>query len=270
MGHKTHPIGFRLGYIKDWLDRWYSRDNYAKQLHEDIKLRDYVKSTYMHAAISKVEIERSGGNATVFVHTARPGVIIGRKGADVDKLRNELKNIAGKAVNLEIRQVENAETDAQLIAENVASQLERRIGFRRAMKKAVLTCMRMGAKGIRLICSGRLGGAEMARRERYHEGRVPLHTLRADIDYGFAIAKTTYGIIGVKTWVFKEERLPTDRPSVKPPSEDRGKRRGPDRGSRGGGGDRRPDGRNQDRRGGGGRSGGGRGGRGGRKPNNEE
>jgi small subunit ribosomal protein S3 len=228
MGQKTNPIGFRLGYIKDWSDRWYSRDNYAKQLHEDIKLRNFVKTNYYHAAISKVDIERIGGAITVFVHTARPGVIIGRKGADVDKLRNDLKAITGgKTVNLEIRQVENAETDAQLICENVATQIERRIGFRRAMKKAVSTCMRMGARGIRITTAGRLGGAEMARRERYHEGRVPLHTLRADIDYGFGIAKTTYGIIGIKCWVFKEEKLPTDKVTkAAPPSEDRGKRRG--------------------------------------------
>jgi len=253
MGQKTNPIGFRLGYIKDWSDRWYSRDNYAKQLHEDIKLRNFVKANYYHAAISKVDIERIGGNITVFVHTARPGVIIGRKGVDVDKLRNDLKAITGKTVNLEIRQVENAETDAQLICENVATQIERRIGFRRAMKKAVSTCMRMGAKGIRIVTSGRLGGAEMARRERYHEGRVPLHTLRADIEYGFGVAKTTYGIIGIKCWVFKEEKLPTDKATkAAASSEDRGKRRGGGRSGDGGGKPR-----------------GGRGGRG-RKPAAEE
>jgi small subunit ribosomal protein S3 len=264
MGQKTNPIGFRLGYIKDWSDRWYSRDNYATQLHEDIKLRNFVKANYYHAAISKVDIERIGGAITVFVHTARPGVIIGRKGADVDKLRNDLKAITGgKTVNLEIRQVENAETDAQLICENVATQIERRIGFRRAMKKAVSTCMRMGAKGIRIVTAGRLGGAEMARRERYHEGRVPLHTLRADIEYGFGVAKTTYGIIGIKCWVFKEEKLPTDKVTkTAAPTEDRGKRRGGGR-SGDGGGKPRGEGRGEGR-------GGGRGRGRGKKPSSEE
>ena len=207
MGQKVNPIGFRLGFIRSWDSKWVSRKNYAKWLHEDIHLRRYIRKHLERAGISRVFIERAGDKAKINVHTARPGIVIGKRGAGVENLKKELQKIVDSEVFLNIREVRKAEVDAQLVAENVASQLVNRVAFRRAMKKAVSTSLKFGAKGIKIHCAGRLGGAEMARREWYREGRVPLHTLRADIDYGLAVAKTTYGTIGVKVWIFKGEVL---------------------------------------------------------------
>ena len=207
MGQKVNPISFRLGVIKTWDSRWYAKADYAKLLHEDLKLRNFLKKRLYHAGISKIEIERAANKAKINIFTARPGLIIGKKGAEVETLKKELAKLTDKEVYLNIQEVRKPELDAQLVAENVALQLERRIAFRRAMKKSVQSCLKFGAKGIRITCSGRLGGAEMSRTEWYREGRVPLHTLRADIDYGFAEAKTTYGIIGVKVLIFKGEVL---------------------------------------------------------------
>jgi small subunit ribosomal protein S3 len=208
MGQKVNPIGFRLGVIRSWDSKWYEEKNYAKWLHEDIRLRDYVKKKLGQAGISKVEIERAANKVKVNVHTARPGIVIGKRGAGIESIKKELQQFTQNEVFLNIVEVRKAETDAQLVAENITTQLERRIAFRRAMKKAIQTAQKFGAKGIRVACSGRLGGAEMARYEWYREGRVPLHTLRADIDYGFAEAKTTYGKIGCKVWIFRGEILP--------------------------------------------------------------
>jgi len=208
VGQKTHPIGLRLGVIRGWDSRWYEEKNYAKWLHEDIKIREYVKEKLKHAGISRVEIERAANKVKVNVHTARPGIVIGKRGAGIETFKKELQKLTENELFLNIIEVRKPELDAQLIAENICTQLERRIAFRRAMKKAVTTAMKFGAKGIRIACSGRLGGAEMARYEWYREGRVPLHTLRADIDYGFAEAYTTYGTIGCKVWVMKGEILP--------------------------------------------------------------
>ncbi len=207
MGQKVHPTGLRIGIVEDWRSQWYAEKEYATWLAEDLKLRKYVKKKLYQTGISKVEIERAASSVKVRVHTAKPGIIIGKKGAGVETLRQELQKLTESNVLLNIVEVRKAELDAQLVAENVAQQFERRVSFRRAMKKAVSTTMRFNAKGIRIECGGRLGGAEMGRREWYLEGRVPLHTLRAEIDYGFAEAKTTYGIIGVKVWIFKGEVL---------------------------------------------------------------
>lgn len=214
MGQKVHPVGFRLGVIKSWDSKWYEEKNYAKWLHEDIKLREFVKKSLGHAGISKVEIERAANKVKVNVHTARPGIVIGKRGAGIEGVKKDLQKFTQNEVFLNIIEVRKAETDAQLVAENIATQLERRIAFRRAMKKAVQTSLKFGAKGIRVACSGRLGGAEMARYEWYREGRVPLHTLRADIDFGYAIARTTYGTIGVKVWIFRGEVLPRSKGSA--------------------------------------------------------
>jgi len=211
LGQKVNPIGFRLGVIRSWDSKWVSRKNYAKWLHEDIVLRRYIRKHLERAGISRVFIERAGEKAKVNVHTARPGIVIGKRGAGVESLKKELQKKVESEVFLNIREVRKAEVDAQLVAENVASQLVNRVAFRRAMKKAVSTSLKFGAKGIKIHCAGRLGGAEMARREWYREGRVPLHTLRADIDYGLAVAKTTYGTIGVKVWIFKGEILDRGR-----------------------------------------------------------
>lgn len=211
MGQKVHPIGFRLGYIKDWNSRWFAKKDYAELFHEDLKLRKFIKEKLYHAGIGRVEIERAAKQVRVNVYTARPGIIIGKKGTEIDKLKADIQNQIKKNVYLNIREIRKAEMDAQLIAENVALQLERRVAFRRAMKKSVASALRFGAKGIKIHCSGRLAGAEIARREWYREGRVPLHTLRADIDYGFAEALTTYGLIGVKVWVFKGEILEPEK-----------------------------------------------------------
>ncbi len=207
MGQKVNPIGFRLGVIRSWDSKWVSKKNYARWLHEDIRLRRHIRKNLERAGISKVQIERAGDKAKVNVFTARPGIVIGKRGAGVESLKKELQTLVDSEVFLNIREVRKAEVDAQLVAENVASQLVNRVAFRRAMKKAVSTSLKFGAKGIKIRCAGRLGGAEMARIEWYREGRVPLHTLRADIDYGVATAKTTYGTIGVKVWIFKGEVL---------------------------------------------------------------
>lgn len=208
MGQKVNPIGFRLGVIKTWDSKWYAEADFAKNLHEDLKIRKFLKKRLFSAGISKIEIERAANKTKVNIHAARPGLIIGKKGAEVEMLKKDLAAITSKEVFININEVRKPELDAQLVAENVALQLERRIAFRRAMKKSVTSSLKFGAKGIRITCSGRLGGAEMSRTEWYREGRVPLHTLRADIDYGFAEAKTTYGIIGVKVLIFKGEVLP--------------------------------------------------------------
>jgi small subunit ribosomal protein S3 len=212
LGQKVHPIGFRLGFIKTWNSRWYADKDYPHLLIEDLRIREYLKKKLYHAGVSKIEIERVASKAKkvkVTIHTARPGIIIGKKGAEVENLRKELQKLTKKEIFINIQEVKRGEIDAQLVAENVALQLERRVGFRRVMKKAVTSAMKLGAKGIKIACAGRLGAAEMARREWYREGRVPLHTLRADIDYGMAEARTTYGQIGVKVWLFKGEIFPT-------------------------------------------------------------
>jgi small subunit ribosomal protein S3 len=209
VGQKVHPIGFRLGVIRSWDSKWYEERNYAKWLHEDIKLREFVKEKLGQAGISRIEIERAANKVKINVHTARPGIVIGKRGAGIETIKKDLQALTQNEVYLNVVEVRKAETDAQLVAENIATQLERRIAFRRAMKKAVQTSLKFGAKGIRVACAGRLGGAEMARYEWYREGRVPLHTLRAEIDYGFAEAKTTYGKIGCKVWIMKGEVLPT-------------------------------------------------------------
>lgn len=208
MGQKVNPIGFRLGVIKTWDSKWYAEADYAKNLHEDLKIRQFLKKRLYSAGISKIEIERAANKTKINIHAARPGLIIGKKGVEVEQLKKDLTAITTKEVFININEVRKPELDAQLVAENVALQLERRIAFRRAMKRSVTSTLKFGAKGIRITCSGRLGGAEMSRTEWYREGRVPLHTLRADIDFGFAEAKTTYGIIGVKVLIFKGEVLP--------------------------------------------------------------
>jgi small subunit ribosomal protein S3 len=206
VGQKVHPYGFRIGTLYGWQSNWFAERKYGEQLHEDIKIRNFIKKKLYHAGISKVVIDRTGDKIVVNIHTARPGILIGKRGAEVETLRDELSGISNqKEIFINIKEIRKAELDAQLVAENVALQLERRVAFRRAMKKAVTSTMKFGAGGIRIQCSGRLGGSEMGRREWYREGRVPLHTLRADIDYGLAEAKTTYGIIGVKCWIFKGE-----------------------------------------------------------------
>lgn len=207
MGHKTHPKGFRVGVIENWDSRWFATREYADLLHEDIRVRRFLKKRLYHAGVAKVEIERAAGKAKVNIHTARPGIVIGKKGAEIDKLKGELTKLMKREAYINIIEVRRPDIDAQLVAENVALQLERRVAFRRAMKEAVARAMRMGAQGVRVQSSGRLGGAEIARREWYREGRVPLHTLRADISYGFAEAKTTYGVIGIKAWVMRGDVL---------------------------------------------------------------
>ena len=206
MGQKVHPIGFRLGIVKDWTSTWYAeRAEYADNLNIDITVRSYIRKRLGHASVSRIHIERPAKNARIVIHTARPGIVIGKKGEDIEALRVEISRLMGVPVHISVEEVRKPELDAYLVAESVASQLERRIMFRRAMRRAVTNAMRLGAEGIKVRVSGRLNGAEIARSEWYREGRVPLHTLRADIDYGFAEAKTTYGVIGVKTWIFKGE-----------------------------------------------------------------
>lgn len=207
MGQKVHPKGFRLGLTESWDSKWYAEADYTKLLHEDLKIRAFLKEKLQHAGISKIEIERAANKAKINVFTARPGVVIGKKGAEIEKLKAELGRMTDRDLYINIHEVRRPDLDGQLVAENVALQLERRIAFRRAMKESVARAMRMGAQGVRIQCSGRLGGNEIARREWYRQGRVPLHTLRADISYGFAEAKTTYGIIGVKAWLFRGEIL---------------------------------------------------------------
>ncbi len=205
MGQKVHPNAFRLGVIRDWESRWYARREYPKLLHEDIRLRREILKRFSHAGIAKVEIEQASNRAKVTIHTARPGIIIGKKGVEIEALRSELVGLTGKQILINIEEVKRPDLSAQLVAENVAGQLTRRIGFRRAMKRTVQACMKAGALGVKIRCAGRLGGSEMARQEWYREGRVPLHTLRADIDYGNTEAKTKYGQIGVKVWIFRGE-----------------------------------------------------------------
>ena len=211
MGQKTHPVGFRLGVTKQHRSRWYANREFPALLKEDELLRKYLKARLGHAAIADIQIERKPGKVVVTIHTGRPGVVIGKKGAEVDKLRDELAKLSGKEVGINVEEIKRPELDAQLVADQVAAQLAQRISFRRAMKRAVQSAMRMGAQGIKIKTGGRLGGAEIARVEGYHEGRVPLHTLRADIDYATSTAKTTFGTIGVKVWIFKGEVL---RPTV--------------------------------------------------------
>ncbi|WP_027721447.1 30S ribosomal protein S3 [Maridesulfovibrio zosterae] len=207
MGQKVHPYGFRLGYTKNWLSRWFSKKDYPAFVFEDDSIRKYVKEKIFHAGISKIEIERAGGKIRLIIHTARPGIIIGRKGVEIEKLRDDLRTKFNKEFALEVNEIRRPETDAQLVAENIAQQLERRVAFRRAMKRIVGLARKFGAEGIKVACAGRLAGAEIARTEWYRDGRVPLQTLRADIDYGVARANTTYGVIGIKVWIFKGEIL---------------------------------------------------------------
>ena len=211
MGNKINPTGLRLGINRTWDSRWFAaRQQYGDLLHEDLKLRRYLKRRLHQAGVSRIIIERPAKKARITIHTARPGVVIGKKGADIERLRQDLQKMTQSEVHLNILEVRKPEIEAKLVAENIASQLERRVAFRRAMKRSVQSAMRLGAQGIRITCSGRLGGSEIARTEWYHEGRVPLHTLRADIDYGDATAKTAYGTCGVKVWVFKGEILAHD------------------------------------------------------------
>ena len=210
MGQKVHPTGIRLGIVKDWNSRWYANSHdYSIFLHQDITVREFIKKKLAHASVSRIQINRPANNAHITVHTARPGIVIGRKGEDIDSLRQEISKMIGIPVQLNVEEIRKPELDAQLVAEGVAQQLEKRIMYRRAMKRAVTNTMRLGAEGIKINVGGRLNGAEIARSEWYREGRVPLHTFRADIDYGLAEAKTTYGVIGVKVWIFKGEVYPT-------------------------------------------------------------
>ncbi len=209
MGQKVNPIGLRIGITRTWDSRWFAKNEFSQLVHEDYKIRRYIKDRLKHAGISRIEIERAANKVRLIIHTARPGIVIGKKGAEIEALKKALERLTdGKEIHIDIQEVRRPELDAQLVAENIAVQLERRVSFRRAMKRAVGLAMRFGAQGIRVQCAGRLGGAEIARREWYREGRVPLHTLRADIDYGFAEAITKYGVIGVKVWIFKGEVLP--------------------------------------------------------------
>jgi small subunit ribosomal protein S3 len=209
LGQKVHPIGFRLGYSKTWNSRWFADKDFSKFIQEDKTIRVFLKKRLYEAGIARLEIERAANKAKIIIYTARPGIVIGKKGAQIEGLKKELEKIIQREVIIDIQEVRKPEIEAQLVAENVAQQLERRVAFRRAMKKAVNSALKFGAKGIKITCAGRLGGAEMARTEWYREGRVPLHTLRADIDYGFAEASTTYGLIGVKVIMFRGESLPT-------------------------------------------------------------
>ena len=215
MGQKVHPIGIRLGIVKDWTSRWYaSSQNYSQFLLQDLKVREYIEKKLSHASVSRIQINRPGTNALVTVHTARPGIVIGKKGEDIDKMRKEVSKIMGMPVQMNVEEIRKPELDAKLVAESIAQQLEKRIMYRRAMKRAVTNTMRLGAEGIKINVAGRLNGAEIARAEWYREGRVPLHTLRADIDYGTAEANTTYGIIGIKVWIFKGEVFDNDTQAV--------------------------------------------------------
>jgi small subunit ribosomal protein S3 len=207
MGQKVHPKGFRVGILEGWESRWYAEKEYATLLHDDIRIREFIKKRLYHAGIAKIEVERAANKAKINIYTARPGIVIGKKGVEIEKLKVELAKQTDREVYLNIHEVRRPDLDAQLVSENVALQLERRIAFRRAMKECVARATRMGAQGVKVRCSGRLGGAEIARTEWYREGRVPLHTLRADISYGVAEARTTYGVIGVKVWIFRGEVL---------------------------------------------------------------
>jgi len=211
LGQKVNPIGFRLGVIRSWDSRWFAGKEYASFIEDDYKIREFLKKKLYHAGISKIEIERWAKRIRLRIYAARPGIVIGKKGAEIELLKKELEKMVPQEVVIDIQEVRKPEVDAQLVAENVALQIVRRVAFRRAMKRSVASAMRFGAKGIKVCCSGRLGGAEMARTEWYKEGRIPLHTLRADIDYGFTAARTTYGVIGVKVWIFNGEILEQER-----------------------------------------------------------
>ncbi len=210
MGQKVNPYGIRLGINKTWSSRWFSKNDYTKLLHQDLQIKKYVENKLKNASISKINIERAAKKLRLSIYSSRPGIIIGKKGADIETLKNDLSKMSNLEVFLDIKEVRKPEVEAKLVAENIASQLEKRISFRRAMKKAVQSAMRLGAKGVKVVCSGRLGGAEIARTEKYHEGSVPLHTLRGDIDYATAEAETTYGICGIKVWINKGEILLKD------------------------------------------------------------
>tara|TARA_A100001388_G_C28632330_1_gene432857 strand:- start:62 stop:739 length:678 start_codon:yes stop_codon:yes gene_type:complete len=210
MGQKVNPYGIRLGINKTWSSRWFSKSEYTKLLHQDLKIKEYVEKKLKNASISKINIERAAKKLRLSIYSSRPGIIIGKKGADIETLKNDLSRMSSLEVFLDIKEIRKPEVEAKLVAENIASQLEKRISFRRAMKKAVQSAMRLGAKGVKVVCSGRLGGAEIARTEKYHEGSVPLHTLRGDIDYATAEAETTYGICGIKVWINKGEILSKD------------------------------------------------------------
>jgi small subunit ribosomal protein S3 len=211
LGQKVNPIGMRLGIVKTWDSRWFADKKYAEYIRTDFNLRKFIKKKLFHAGIAKIEIERSAKRIRLRIHTARPGIVIGKKGSEIERLKQEIEKKVSQEVMIDIQEVRKPEIDAQLVAENVAMQIERRVAFRRAMKRGVTSAIRFGAQGIKIMCAGRLGGAEMARSEWYREGRVPLHTLRADIDYGFTEARTTYGIIGVKVYIFKGEILKKDQ-----------------------------------------------------------
>jgi len=216
MGQKVHPTGIRLGYINFWTSRWYANSkNYAQFLSQDLRVREFLKHKLAHASVSRIQINRPANNAQITIHTARPGIVIGKKGEDIDSLRRQVSAMLGAPVQISVEEIRKPELDAQLVAEGVAQQLEKRIMFRRAMKRAVTNTLRLGAEGVKINVAGRLNGAEIARSEWYREGRVPLHTFRADIDYGFAEAKTTYGVIGVKVWIFKGEIFPSGSPEQK-------------------------------------------------------
>jgi small subunit ribosomal protein S3 len=211
LGQKVNPISFRLGIVKTWESKWFGGKNYAEYIFEDYKLRKFIKDKLYHAGVSRIEIERSAKRIRLRIFTSRPGIVIGKKGAEISQLKKDIEKLTSREILIDIQEVRKPELDAQLVAENVALQIVRRVAFRRAMKRGVSSAMRFGALGVKIICAGRLGGAEMARTEWYHEGRVPLHTIRADIDYGFIEARTTYGIIGVKTFIFKGEILRKDQ-----------------------------------------------------------
>jgi len=248
MGQKIHPTGFRLAVTRNWGSRWYAgNSNFATMLNEDIKVRDYLKSKLKNASVGRVVIERPAKNARITIHSSRPGVVIGKKGEDIEVLKSALSQMMGVPVHVNIEEIRKPETDAQLIADSIAQQLEKRIMFRRAMKRAMQNAMRLGAQGIKIMSSGRLNGIEIARTEWYREGRVPLHTLRADIDYGFGEAETTYGIIGIKVWVYKGDRLASgEAPTVEAPVEEDKRRRPPRRDDGKPGGTRPPRGRRPD------------------------
>ena len=215
MGQKVHPKGFRVGVLESWESRWFAEKDYASLLHDDLRIRDFIKKRLSHAGISKIEIERAANKAKINIYTARPGIVIGKKGVEIEKLKTDLAQRTDREVYLNIHEVRRPDLDGQLVSENIALQLERRVAFRRAMKESVARAIRMGAQGVKVRCSGRLGGAEIARTEWYREGRVPLHTLRADISYGLAEARTTYGIIGVKAWIFRGEVLTKDEEDLR-------------------------------------------------------
>ena len=217
MGQKVHPKGFRVGVIEGWESRWFAERDYATLLHDDIRIREFIKKRLYHAGIAKIEVERAANKAKINIYTARPGIVIGKKGVEIEKLKADLAQRTDREVYLNIHEVRRPDLDAQLVSENVALQLERRVAFRRAMKESVTRAIRMGAQGVKVRCSGRLGGAEIARTEWYREGRVPLHTLRADISYGVAEARTTYGVIGVKVWIFRGEILTKDEEQHRSP-----------------------------------------------------